>query len=100
VPVFSALLGLAIGLMTVVVAMRMRRDLAARLGRDWRLRFLAVQGGLINVTLFVVWRYIAQNLGMEGRDLWIASIVYGPVFFFYSLSNIDWTARKFHGVDV
>jgi hypothetical protein len=98
--VVSTLLGLAVGLIAVVVAMRMRRDLAARLGQAWRIRFLAVQGGLINITLFMVWRYVAGNLDLEGGELWAASLAYGPVFFFYSLSNIDWTARKFHGVDV
>ena len=98
-PMLSALLGLTIGMMAVVVALRVRRDLAARLGREWRLRFLAVQGGLINVTLFVVWRYLAASLAGDGATLWFASALYGPVFFFYSLSNIDWTARKFHGMD-
>lgn len=96
----SALLGLAIGFIAVVVAMRLRRDLAAQLGREWRIRFLAVQGVLINAALFAVWEYVASNLGWtQGSQVWGVAIAYGPVFLGYSLSNIDWTARKFHGVE-
>ncbi len=96
----AALLGFLIGLLAVGVAMRVRRDLAAQLGREWRVRFLVVQGGLINACLFGVWRYLAGNLGFDGPEaVWLVSLAYGPLFTLYSLSNIDWTARKFHGVD-
>lgn len=99
IAISTGIFGLVIGLMAVLVAMRLRRDLAAQLGRDWRLRFLAVQGILINLCLFAVWRWVADNLGYsDDTSLWAVSCIYGPVFLVYSLSNIDWTARKFHGV--
>ena len=93
----SGILGLGFGLVAVLVAMRVRRDLSARLGSAWRVRFLLVQGVLINLALFFVWRWVAANLGWgEGTAVWIVSLAYAPTFFVYSLSNIDWTARKFH----
>lgn len=98
--VLPDLFGFTLGLLAVVVAMRVRRDLAARLGREWRLRFMAVQGVPINLALFAVWHYLAANLGWwDGQHVWWLALAYTPVFFFYSLSNIDWTARKFHGVE-
>lgn len=99
-PQLTALVGLLLGLVAVVAAMRVRRDLASGLGREWRVRFLLVQGVLINGTLFAVIRYISHNLGWtDATSLWLVSALYGPLFFGYSLSNVDWTARKFHGVE-
>jgi hypothetical protein len=99
-PQLTALVGLLLGLVAVVAAMRVRRDLASGLGRDWRVRFFLVQGVLINGTLFAVIRYVSHNLGWtDPASLWLVSGLYGLLFFGYSLSNVDWTARKFHGVE-
>lgn len=90
-------LSFLVGLLAVAVALGLRRPLAAHLGRGWLVRFLAVQAGLINAVLLVIVLQIAHTLGWEGPvALWAVPLGYGVLFFFYSLSNIDWTAKKFH----
>jgi hypothetical protein len=89
------------GLLAVFVALRARGPLAARLGRPWLMRFLAVQAGLINAVLLAIVLQIANQLGWQGPvALWAVPLGYGVLFFFYSLSNIDWTAKKFHSEGV
>ena len=95
----SALAGVLVGLLAVLASLRVRRDLASQLGRDWRVRFVTVQAGPINLVLFAVLHYLAIQQGWDGTTAaWGLVLAYGPVFFGYSLANIDWTARKFHGV--
>ena len=95
----AAIAGVLLGLVAVLVAMRVRRGLAAQLGREWRVRFRSVQAGPINLVLYAVLRYVTMQLGWNDTvSLWGLSVAYGPLFYLYSLQNIDWTARKFHGV--
>jgi hypothetical protein len=93
----TLLAGILIGLVAVVAAMRVRRGLSARLGQEWRRRFLLVQGLPINVVLFLVLGYVVSNLDLGNAASWVLLGLYGPLFFGYSIANIDWTARKFHG---
>jgi hypothetical protein len=90
-------LAFIVGLLAVFGAIGVRRPLTARLGRSWLVRFLAVQAGLINAVLLAIVMQIAKQLGWQGPvALWLVPVGYGVLFFFYSLSNIDWTAKKFH----
>jgi hypothetical protein len=99
-PVVNALVAVVIGFLAVVAAMRVRRELAGSLGKAWRVRFLLVQGVLINVVLFAVVCYlIGRDDVTTAAEKWAAVVMYGPLYFGYSLHNIDWTAKKFHGVE-
>ncbi|MDB5100904.1 MAG: hypothetical protein JWM80_5325 [Cyanobacteria bacterium RYN_339] len=94
----NALVAILLGFIAVMAAMRARRDMAATLGREWRMRFLLVQGLLINVALFATICLVIGK-GASASEQWLAVLVYGPLFYGYSLSNINWTAKKFHGVE-
>jgi hypothetical protein len=97
-PLLNALVAIVLGFIAVMAAMRVRRELAGALGREWRVRFLLVQGVLINVALFATVCYLIGK-DVSVLEQWLATLLYGPVFYFYSLSNINWTAKKFHGVE-
>lgn len=93
-----ALLALALGVIATVAALRVRRQLLPGLGEGYVPRFLLVQGVAINVALWLVvqwaanWSEFPHSLG---ADLGLV-LAYGLVFFGYSISNVDWTAKKFH----
>jgi hypothetical protein len=90
-------LSLLIGLLAVFAAIRVRGPLVAQLGRGWLIRFLVVQGGLINaVLLWVVLSTLKGFSWSTGAAAWGIPLGYGALFYVYSLSNIDWTAKKFH----
>jgi hypothetical protein len=85
------------GLLAVFAALAVRRPLTAQLGRGWLIRFLVVQAGLINAVLLAIVLYIGKQLGWTGGTaFWAVPLGYAVLFFFYSLSNLDWTAKKFH----
>lgn len=91
-----AIVSLLLGLVAVWAALRVRRTLAAELGRDWLIRFWVVTGGPINVVLLAVVLAIANNHGWTtGAGRFVLPLVYGVVFYFFTLSNIEWTAKKF-----
>lgn len=96
----TAALGLAAGVLATLAALVVRRPLVRQLGEGYARRFLAVQAVAINVVFFLVVRATADWVQLEGaaRDFGLP-IGYGLLFFVYSLSNIDWTARKFHDVE-
>ncbi len=93
----TAALSLAAGVLATLAALAMRRPLVARLGPGYAGRFLATQAIAINLALFFVVQATAGWLGLSGgaTDQWLP-VAYGLLFFMYSMSNIDWTARKFH----
>lgn len=92
-----AIVSLLLGILAVWAALRVRKTLAAELGRDWLVRFWIVTAGPINVVLLAVVLGIANHHGWTGGTAaFVLPIVYGVLFFFFSLSNIDWTAKKFH----
>ena len=92
-----AALGVLAGFVACVAAIAVRRPLVARLGSGYTGRFLLVQGLAINAVLY----YVVQGMmGWSGVQAgWWAPPAYGLLFFLYSMSNIDWTARKFHDVE-
>lgn len=91
-----AALSVLAGLVACVAAIVVRRPLVARLGPGYTGRFLAVQGLAINGVLF----YVVQAMaGWSGARTWWLPPAYGLLFFVYSLSNIDWTAKKFHDLE-
>lgn len=95
-----AIVSLLLGLLAVWAALRVRRVLAAELGRDWLIRFWVVTGGPINVVLLAVVLGIANHHGWtSGAAFVVLPLAYGVLFYFFSLSNIDWTAKKFHARD-
>lgn len=86
-----------LGVLAVLGAVRVKGPLAERLGRSWRVRFCLMQGGVINAfVLYVVSAVAKANGWTSGGANWAVPAGYAVLFFFYSLSNIDWTARKFH----
>jgi hypothetical protein len=92
-----AIVSLLLGILAVWAALRVRKTLAAGLGRDWLIRFWVVTAGPINVVLLAVVLAIANNHGWTtGVGAFVLPLLYGVLFFFFSLSNIDWTAKKFH----
>lgn len=92
-----AALSVLAGLVACVAAIAVRRPLVARLGAGYTGRFLLVQGLAINGALYYVVQGMAGWSGIQAT--WWLPLAYGPLFFLYSLSNIDWTARKFHDLE-
>jgi hypothetical protein len=94
-----AALGLAAGFLATLAALAVRRPLVATLGAGYTGRFLLVQAIAINAVLYYVVRSAAAWVELPGGagNPWLP-VAYGLLFFLYSLSNIDWTARKFHDV--
>ena len=93
----TAVLGLAAGVLATLAALVVRRPLVHQLGEGYVRRFLAVQGLAINVVFFLVVRATADWVELRGAALHVGlPVAYGLLYFVYSLSNIDWTARKFH----
>ena len=95
----TAALGLAAGVLATFAALVVRRPLVAQLGEGYAWRFLLVQALAINGVLYLVVQATMTWMDLRGGalDFWLP-LPYGMLFFFYSLSNIDWTARKFHDV--
>jgi hypothetical protein len=90
-------LGFILGLVAVFAAIKRRSALVRPLGPGWFVRFLVVQAGLINALLLAIIMVVAQQLGWTGPTAaWLVPVGYGVLFFFYSLSNVDWTVKKFH----
>lgn len=96
----TAALSLSAGVFATLAALAVRRPLVGQLGRGFAGRFLAVQAIAINLALYLVVQATAGWLGLRGgaADNWLP-VAYGLMFFIYSMSNIDWTARKFHDVE-
>lgn len=96
----TAVLSLAAGVLATLAALAVRRPLVGQLGAGYTGRFLAVQAIAINLALFFVVQATVGWLGLAGgaADYWLPA-AYGLMFFGYSMSNIDWTARKFHDVE-
>ena len=93
----TAALGFIFGLVAVFAAIKRRTALVGPLGPGWSVRFLVVQAGLINAVLLALVLTIAGQLGWTGpAAVWLVPLGYAVGFFFYSLSNIDWTVKKFH----
>lgn len=91
------LVGFILGLVAVFAAIKRRAALVRPLGSGWYVRFLVVQAGLINALLLAVILVVAKQLGWTGPVAeWLVPLGYGVLFFFYSLSNVDWTVKKFH----
>jgi hypothetical protein len=89
-----SLLPLLLGVGAAIAALMLKRTLVRPLGPGYWLRFLAVQAGVINVLFWALLQAIAKQSGWENRWAWL--VAYVVLFFFYSLSNIDWTIKKFH----
>lgn len=93
----TGVLGFILGLVAVFAAIKRRKALVEPLGPGWFVRFLAIQGGLINGVLLALILVIAQQLAWTGPTAaWLVPIGYALGFYVYSLSNIDWTVKKFH----
>ncbi|MNS59654.1 hypothetical protein D3C72_926160 [compost metagenome] len=93
----TGVLGFILGLVAVFAAIKRRKALVEPLGPGWFVRFLAIQAGLINGALLALILVIAQQLAWTGPTAaWLVPIGYAVGFYFYSLSNIDWTVKKFH----
>lgn len=93
------LLALLLGVVATLVALRVRRPLVASLGPGYAGRYLLIQGLAINGAL---WYIVAAAAGWSQivvADAYWMIPAYGAVYFLYSLSNIDWTAKKFHDVE-
>lgn len=95
--VFTLVAAGVLGWLAMGLAIWTRRHLAVSLGRPWFGRFVAVQGLLIHPLLLALVYYLAARLGVAAH--WAAAPVYGLLFYLYTLSNIGFTARKFHGAE-
>lgn len=94
-----ALAALGVAAAAVVFALRVRQPLIAPLGSPYRMRFFAVQAGPINVILFgVIWATAGRLGWADALGSVLGVFAYGVVFYLYSVSNVDWTLRKFHAV--
>ena len=90
-------LGFVFGVLAVFAAIRSKAAAVRPLGASFFGRFLAIQAGLINAVLLAIVLQIAKQLAWQGPvAVWAVPVGYGVLFFFYSLSNIDWTVKKFH----
>ena len=88
---------LLVGALAALAAIAMRRALAAALGRGWLVRYMVIQALVINGVLLALTLWMAQAMGFFANAAgWAFVGLYGLMFFFYSVSNIDWTAKKFH----
>ena len=90
------LLAWLLGVVATLAALRVRRGFVATLGPGYAGRYLLVQGGAINAALWFVVQAAAGWSQILVVDAYWLPLVYGAIFFGYSLSNIDWTAKKFH----
>lgn len=89
-------LALLLGVVATLAALRVRRGFVATLGPGYAGRYLLVQGLAINAALWFVVQAAAGWSQVHVVDAYWLPVAYGAVFFAYSLSNIDWTAKKFH----
>ncbi len=90
-----------LGFLATVAALVVRWPVIRVLGSAYFARFLAVQAVAINLVLFGVVAWAAGNFGWSAVLFgWAGPPLYGLVFFAYSLTNIDFTARKYHGFGV
>lgn len=92
---------LALGGVATLASLLRRWVLVRHLGKAWWLRFALVQGLAVNALMAYTYLSVAEHLGWvaQGHGLWALPLGYGLGFFALSLSNADWSARKFHGLD-
>jgi hypothetical protein len=86
-----------LGVLASGLALVARWAVVRGIGPGYMGRFLLVQGGAINAALLSVCAWTSVQFGLLDR-LGAGTLVcaYGALFFVYSLSNIDWTIKKFH----
>lgn len=86
-----------LGVVATVAALLARWAVVRRLDQGYLGRFALVQGVAINAALLAVCAWTAVQFGLVDRlGSPMLAVVYGLAFFGYSLSNIDWTIKKFH----
>ncbi|MEB3330594.1 MAG: hypothetical protein VKQ33_15315 [Candidatus Sericytochromatia bacterium] len=86
-----------LGAGATILALLSRWAQVRRLDRGYLPRFLLVQGLAINAALLGVGTWTVAQFGvLERLGPALLTGAYGGLFFFYSLSNIDWTIKKFH----
>ncbi|MFP5503631.1 MAG: hypothetical protein ACLGIN_14165 [Candidatus Sericytochromatia bacterium] len=84
-----------IGIVAALAATVLRPAIVRRLGTGWLIRYMGIQAGLINAALVALVLALGRDWA-QGAGLVLLPVAYGLGFFFYSLSNIDWTVKKFH----
>lgn len=92
---------LLLGAVATLATLPSRWVLVRGLGKAWWLRFLLVQGLAVNGLMAYTTRAVAESLGWlaSPHALWALPLGYGLGFFALCLSNADWSARKFHGLE-
>jgi hypothetical protein len=89
------ILGLSVvGLIAALLAALKQLDLLKTYGAKWYAPFLVTQGLIINpLFAWLMSASIAQQIpSLHG---WVLYVVYGVLFFGYTLYNIHWHLKKF-----